>query len=127
MPTPFSGGFCDIAEVADARVFESGVVAASAVEAEAVDAGFAELGLSGEPAFVCGLFELPDCAVWACSAELLPRKLAARRVDAASAAAISSARRRLFSLRLIVLLLADMNAYWNPGLLECGHDGEESR
>jgi hypothetical protein len=125
MPAPFSGGFCDIVELADARVFESGVVAASA--AEAVEAGFAELGLSGEPAFVWGLFELPDCAVWACSAALLTRKHAARRVDAASAAAISSARRRLFSLGLIVLLLADMNAYWNPGLLECGHDGEESR
>lgn len=127
MPALFSAGFCDIAEFADARVFESGVVEASALEAEAADAGFAELGLSGEAAFVWGLFELPDCAVWACSTELLPRKLAARRVDAASAAAISSARRRLFSLPLIVLLLADMNAYWNPGLLECGHDGEESR
>jgi len=127
MPALFSGGFCDIAEFADARVFESGVVAASAVEAEAVDAGFAELGFSGEPAFVRGLFVLPDCAVWACSAELLTRKLAARRVDAASAAAISSALRRLFSLRLIVRLFEDMNSYWNPGLLECGHDGEESR
>jgi hypothetical protein len=110
MPAPFSGGFRDIVELADARVFESGVVAASAAEAEAVEAGFAELGLSGEPAFVWGLFELPDCAVWACSAALLTRKHAARRVDAASAAAISSARRRLFSLGLIVLLLADMNA-----------------
>jgi hypothetical protein len=127
MPTLFSGGFCAVAEVEDARVFESGVVAASAVEAEAVDAGFAELGLLGEAAFAWGLFELPDCPVWVCSAELLNSRLPARSGLAVSAAAITSVRRRLFSLRLIVLLLADMNAYRNRGLVECGHDGEESR
>lgn len=97
------------------------------MEAEEVDAGFAGLGLSGEAAFVWGLFELPDCAAWACNAEMPTRKLAARSVHAVNAAPITSARQKLFSLRFIVLLLRDMSAYWNAGLLECGHDGEESR
>jgi hypothetical protein len=38
------------------------VVAAAGVGEEAVDAGFAELGLLGETAFVWGLFELLDSA-----------------------------------------------------------------
>lgn len=58
---------------------------------------------------------------------MLARALAARSVHAVNAAAIITARRKLFSLRLIVLLLRDMRAYWNEGLVECGHHGEESR
>jgi len=97
------------------------------VEAEEAAAGFAELGFWGEAAFVWGLLELPERAALACSAEMLTRKLAERRAHAVNAPARITVRPKFFSWRLIELFLADMSAYWNAALLECGHDGEESR
>jgi hypothetical protein len=98
-PAPFAEGASGFAGVAAA-----GVAVPEVAEPVGAGAGFVEAGASVPP--LCGLSELLDCVACACRAEL-PR---ARTVEK-NAAAASSARTRLFALRLIVLFLTEMSAH----------------